>query len=520
MNNPLKQALVTGLAKIDQHISLLTNATVLQSRELWASAHNANGLDAPGRDLNRELGRPCGEPDAAYYETLVRQDGLSHRVNAVFPDECWSGGRPTVYETEKDRNTAWEVAAQELERKNRVSHYLHRLDVECGKGRFGAMLIGLDDGLDPSLPARGLHPRTGEPDPAPPPPRRITFLRPCSEAYVKVAEWEADPTCPRYGLPYSYDFAMEGGGGADPDAPAPVRTDAPAYRRLRVHWSRVQHALDNPEASDVFGVPRLRRPLPYLLDARKVSGSSAEMFYKGAFPGLSLETFPEIAADADLDAESVREEMDAYMNGLRRYLRLVGMTAKSLAPQIADPTNHLTVQLQLISATTQVPVKVLLGSEAGHLAAQDDTVRWNRRLSGRQNNHLTDTSVRPFYLRASHLGVLPRPRQVLVAWADMNAMSDKDRAQTALQRTQSLLQYVTSGAWRLVRPLHFLTTVMGLTLEEAHAVVDAAGGEDKVVSELDQQSAAQNGLLDPAKTGTDPAGKTGGLGRRNAQGKA
>ena len=209
------------------------------------------------------------------------------------------------------------------------------------------------------------------------------------------------------------------------------------------------------------------------MDCRKILSSSAEMFYKGGFPGYSFETHPNIE-DPEIDRKFLKEQVFRYMQGLQRYMALEGMTAKSLTPQIADPTSHMLNQLNTICLTLGVPLRIFMGSEQAHLASTQDAQNWNRRLAGRQNRYLTPCVIRPLINRLMGLGVLPRILKYFVEWKDMNALSDKDKADVSMKKSQAMMAYVSSGSETIMSPYHFFTFILGMTEAEADAVVAGA----------------------------------------------
>src|SRR6185312_3650467 len=149
---------------------------------------------------------------------------------------------------------------------------------------------------------------------------------------------------------------------------------------VRVHWSRVIHIADNLRNSEIFGVPRMQPVYNRLLDLRKLYGGSAEMYWAGAFPGLSLETNPQLGGDVLIDQSAVRSMMGQYRNGLQRYLQLTGMSAKVLSPTVVDPTQQVDKQIEAICIELTIPVRVFKGSERGELASNQDDSTWNDRV--------------------------------------------------------------------------------------------------------------------------------------------
>lgn len=488
--------------------------TLISNVLLTRSAYTSSLLDPDGRDLDTECGYPKGEPSIELYRQLYDREGIATRVVNVYPNECWSL-IPELYETEKARNTTFEKAWKDLEEQPELNpwYYLHLLDEQSGIGRFGALLLGLDDGLPLDQPVSGIDNRgqkVGNTQ------RKLLYMRVFPEDLVTVESLETDPTNPRYGRPTYYRVRM-----TDPSTGITggesIHTAQPNNIDYKVHWSRIIHAIDNRKTSPVYGVPRMRPVLNRLFDIRKVLGGSAEMFWRGAFPGYSFETLPDFVDTADLDEDSVKEQFEDWANGLKRYMALKGVTAKSLAPQISDPTAHINQQLLNICSTIEVPLRVFMGSESGLTAGEADAAMWNRRVRRRQLIYITPMIIYPFVDRLMKIGVLPEVKRFIVSWADISAMSDKNKADYGLKTTQALLQYVTSGAFKLMRPKAYFTLVLRFTKEEADGLLDAVGGEDAVVKALESSIDAKAGMT-PQGSNTNPDEQTGSSGQRNGLG--
>jgi hypothetical protein len=428
-------------------------------------------------DPRRDLDTECGYPSylsAAVYRKMYDREGPAARVVSIYPDECWAVD-PEVYETEQAATTATEDVWNELlldEEKNPY-HYLHRLDVQSGIGHYGVMLLGVStpsgyQSLETPLP--GFNDRG--PVGSPPAGTQLLYLRVFDESQAVIAGFDEDPNSPRYGRPTVYELVFG-------DTPGQESVHLAGYysgtQRRRVHWSRIIHAADNRETNEVFGTPRMRNVFNRLCDLRKVLGGSAEMFWKGGFPGYSFELHPDLVnADVELDQVSIRGELDAYSNGLQRYLAIKGLHAVSLAPQVASPEHTIMAQFQAIAMSIGVPLRIFLGAEQAQLASGQDVKTWNRRLVRRQSRYLTPMLVRPLLNRLIALGVLPEPRQTLrVRWPDIDLPNEEDKSKVADRRTASLLKYMESAGWQLIPPRLFLAMVMGFSDDEADTIMQA-----------------------------------------------
>jgi uncharacterized protein len=423
--------------------------------------------DNSRRDLDRECGYPA-EPSPEQYQAMYERVGVGRRVVRIWPDECWAA-YPELYESDDPgTKTEFEVAWAELEKKVQPWHFLHRADTLSRIGRYGVLLLGLSDGADLAEPVRGVN-RDGTPR-ANRAKLELLYLRAFPESQAEVTLLEGDVKSPRYGQPLSYRLTL-----ANPGDPLGGRATVPQD----VHWTRIIHLAEYRESSEVFATPALRPVYNNILDIRKVSGSAAEMFYKGGFPGYSFETYPDLAGQAPVNKAAVRAEVSAYTEGLQRFLTAVGGSWKSLAPQVADPSKNLQQQLTLICATIGVPVRIFLGSESGHLASTQDAGTWKERLQGRQTLYLEPMVVRPLVDRLVGLGVLPPPKGYKINWRDLRTLGEKDRADVALKQVQALMQYMQGGVSTILPLRHLLTLVMGLTDSQVEAIIKKVGEDPK-----------------------------------------
>lgn len=432
----------------------------------------------PRRDIDDECGYPKTEGlTGEHYRLLYEREPVAARVVAVMPEESWQV-QPTVFETEEvDQETAFEAAWNELGRSLRgVSWYqdtegspiwehLRRADELSGIGSFGALLLGIGDGLDLREPVQSVNLGGVTKNQTQ---RKLLFLRSFDESLVDVTIYEKDINSPRFGQPVEYKITF-----SDPRTHAEGGVGLPLADK-HVHWSRVIHLADNLGSSEIFGVPRMRPVFNRLYDLRKLYGGSAEMYWRGAFPGLSVETHPQLGGDVSIDADDVRSQMEKYMNGLQRYLTLMGVTAKSLAPQVVDPTPQIDSQINAICIQLDIPKRIFTGSERGELASSQDDSTWNGRLHSRQINYITPRIIVPFVDRLIAVGVLPQPGGYSVVWPDLDALTEDEQAAIAVKRTEALAKYVQGGVESLIVPMDYLTRVLGMETKEAEAVIKAA----------------------------------------------
>ena len=443
VSGTLKQEEARAVFLQNQFAQAITN-TLMTRRELVASA-----LD-PRRDLNIECGY-IDDPQITDFATMYAQEGIARRVVHILPKESWQVDPEIVEDSEAD-STPFEEAWADLAKDLSLYGVLARADALSGIGQFGIILLGLDDGQELNQEVtkkEGLQ---------------ILYLRVFAESVVKIAATEGDVNNPRYGLPVLYDITFD----------ESILGGTTLKSRL-VHWTRVIHLADNREMSEVLGVPRMRPVFNRLQDLRKILGGSAEMFWQGAFPGLSFEVNPDLLADGvgDFDDDALKEQMQNYANGLQRWLSTTGVSVKSLAPQVANPKPHVDEQLRAMSISIGVPFRVFMGTEEGVLAGGQDAKAWAKRVGERQEKYLSPYVVRNFIDRLIALGVLPEPMEYSVEWPDMMAPSDQEKAEVVKTTTETLKAYISGSVDAFIPPELFMTHVLGWEPELVEAVGDA-----------------------------------------------
>jgi hypothetical protein len=419
-----------------------------------------------GIDITRDINGMCYYPEDGsltpqYYRELFDREAVANRVVSILPVESWSQS-PTIYEDESvETKTEFEKAWDEVN-KNLTGSSLYRgeeysplwdvmsrLDIVSGIGGFGLLLLGIDDGKgleEPAIKKNGT---------------KLLYIRAFDESQIQIASYEQDRSNPRFGQPtaYNINFASpeelnKGGVGLD-------------MQTRRVHWTRLIHVADNLISSEIIGQPRLYPVLNRVLDLRKLYSSSPEMYFRGAFPGISFETNPQLGGDVEIDTESIKDEMAEYENGLKRYLTLMGMTAKTLSPTVVDPTPQINAQLDAICIQLGVPKRIFVGSERGELASSQDEGTWNDRLNDRRNKFITPRIIVPTIDRFISLGILPTPKQFYIDWSSINTTNEVDKANVANSITSALVSYSNSTANAIISPVDFLTRILGFDEQEA-----------------------------------------------------
>ncbi len=421
-------------------------------------------MDGGKRDLNAECGYP-DEINLEKYRVYYDREGIAARVVNIYPEESWAMD-PEVFETFKGADTPfeaeWKVMLDEMD----VLGSLQRIDEISGIGYFGVLLYVFDDGLTYDQPLYDVG-ADGKPIPLEKP-LKLLQLRTFDQSVVRIIKFDTDKNSSRYAMPVMYAIKV-----TDPNIPTSTSVPGPAGE-LEVHWTRILHVADNCKSSVVYGEPRMQNVFNRIMDLRKILSGSGEMFWKGAFPGYNFEVDPTVAESFDFDKETFKKEVADFSDGLQRYLSTIGIKAHSLAPQVADPSKHVEVQLQNIALTKGIPLRVFMGSEQAKLASGQDAITWNKRVRRRQLRYVSPKILRPFVELLIIVGALPKPATLYIFWPDLNTPTEEDKANTALQRMQALATYVGGGVAAMLPPKKAYTSILGMSEEEAEEIIQAA----------------------------------------------
>lgn len=445
----------------------LANA-LIERTNVFGSLGKSFGTD---RDLYTACGYPKNPQFEDYMARYQRQD-IARRLVDIYPNATWKG-QPEIRESadsDPKKPTAFEQEWMDLVRELKVWHYLLRADRVSGVGRFGILLIGYQDsGADFSIPVQNAQ--------------GVLYLQCYDEGQVTINSWNGDKQDTRFGLPETYTVELVERG-----------TDSTTSSTFVVHWSRVIHIADGVTTDDVYGHPRLKDVYNRLQDIETIMGAAAESYWKAGWPGMSFEAMP----DADLspqDMDDLEEHIESYMHGLIRYLRLQGMTAKPLNPNISDPTPALNAELMLVAGAKGIPVRQLTGSERGELASsQDDENFWGR-VDERRADYAEPMILRRFIDSLISYGVLAEPKEgpdaYEVIWPEFLSLTEKEEAEIALARTNAIAKYAaTPGIEFVMPPEYFLREIMRMDPEEIEQMMEAVRGElEREQEELEQAEA-------------------------------
>ncbi|MBU0973846.1 MAG: DUF1073 domain-containing protein [Proteobacteria bacterium] len=434
--------------------------STIANRAGLASRLNQQSFDGD-RHIYEALGYPLELTFDDYFVRYDRQDIAKALIDR--PVKATWQGPLDVVEADDDMETPLEKAWSLLQKNLKLKSVFSRLDKLTGIGQYGVLLFGMSDVKTEEEWKNPLS--VGA---------KLMYLKPLSEKSAQIESYVSDTTNKRYGLPFMYRLEVE-------------ESDKGATKSIQVHYSRVLHIVEDMLENEVIGTPRLKNVFNRLMDLEKIVGGDAEMFWKGARPGY----VGKVDKDYNIDTvgeEELRNQIDEYEHNLRRMLVNQGVSFESLAQQVADPLNHVDIQIQMISAATGIPKRILIGSERGELSSSQDSDEWKTYIQSRREEYAELTIIRPFVDKCVEMKVLPAPKEEYsIKWADLFAMSEKERVDIGKTRTEALKAYADSPmAEATIPPAAFLEYFVGLTPDQI-----------SIIEEMREQAILEEPRIEP-----------------------
>lgn len=435
-----------------RQLDLLTNS-MLMTRSLLAS------LAGMSHEGDRNLFKVFGYPENVTYQDCLMQYRRHDIAKAIINRPVtgtWKGDI-LLQESKEDKDTALETAWKEIYDELGLKDRMLRADRLSSLGRYGVLLLGLSDvesKEDAMKPVEGAG-------------LKLKYVKPLGELSAVINSWDNNPTSPRYGLPYTYNIQLN------------TDKDGGPGKAMVVHHTRVIHIVPEKLESDVYGVPVLEAVYNRLMDLMKLVGGSAEMFWRGARPGYHGKMDMDYNMTPDMK-DDLREELQEYEHGLRRFIVNKGLDIQALESQVEDPSNPVDVQLSMISAVTGIPKRILMGSERGELASSQDLGAWKELLQARRDELAGPKIVRPLVDRLIEFQILPEPvtGEYNVQWEDLFAPSEEDKAKVGDTRAGALQKYSKDPmAQSIVPPTAFLKYFLGLDDNQIEQITELLEAE-------------------------------------------
>lgn len=374
----------------------------------------AAGLTFEGaRDLYKALGYKstltCGDFRARYLRNAV-----AARVVEAYPKATWRIGGELVEDEDPEVVTDFEDAWDLLSYRVHSWPTFQRVDTLAGLGQYAVLLIGAPGALNSELPKMTSQ-------------EEVAFLATYAQEDAEILSYIDDTKDSRFGQPKEYRLRL------NRSTTNPILgTAAPilAAAERAVHWSRVIHVADGLLDDTVLGQPRLERVWNLLDDLEKMTGGGSEAFWLRAHQGYVAK----IDGDTKIDDEELRgmkEHVEEFAHQIRRTIGLRGTDFKALGSDVANFDRNVDAIMKQISSGSEIPLRILTGSEMGELASTQDRASWDQRVSDRRASYGETMIVRPLVDRLIAYGALPQPVEYAVRWPEISNLTDEQRANVA-----------------------------------------------------------------------------------------
>lgn len=323
--------------------------------------------------------------------------------------------------------TPFEEGVFELNKRFPLSSIFKKADKLNCIGRYSVIVIGtcVDDSeydkindLDKPLP-EGLSVD------------ELLYLNVYSEEQASIDKYINDQSDERYGLPEMYSITVNSNTGSN--------------NNFRAHWSRVIHIAEDTLESDIHGTPKLESFFNNLLDVLKITGGAAEMFWLGAYQGLVFNVKDGYTLD-EKSARDMTEQIENYTEKLQRFIKTKGVEVSTLSSGTADPSSNFDTQVKIISGASNVPVRILLGSEQGQLAASVDQDTFFSYITSRRNTFVTESIIKALLNRLMAHGYIPKATndEYFIKWQPLFEQTKSEQiinANTLIQAAKAATPY-------------------------------------------------------------------------------
>lgn len=388
------RAMYSGLVN---RITFFTGKLLLEDREIdrvFRRKQNINVLD---------LKKRC-------------RKGIARRIVSYFPEETWSGGFFVIETDDPKRVTRFESAVQDLVDELDLVDIFTRLDKAANYGRYSCLLLGVgQNGQEVNLPTPII----------PSIDNQLIYVRVFDEEQATIKSLVRDKTSPRWGLPEYYSIKTVNPDSPESDNPIPIT----------VHWSRIIHFCPNALVSDTYGDSDLYAVWDYLDDLDKMTGASAEIYFRQAKQLIIAEVKDNYDLGDEEETEKIIKDLEEQFlqaeEGFRTNIVTDGFNTKVLSSSINKLPGMIEPIIDLLMGTIGIPKRKFFGSEVGELASSQD--RRNAQDSVQKRRQRTaEKLIRQFLARLFEFMLLlpPRSKTFKVTFSEEDDLNLMEKVQT------------------------------------------------------------------------------------------
>lgn len=403
-------------------LNKLTMALNAQRRDSFFRGSGFSGSD-PFADMKHakawfDYGYPM-QVDFYMHWNMAERNGLAKAGIVIPVNLCWMDA-PTVREGDDDEHdeTPWEKTVKQLTKRLKLWKHIKDADRMQRTGRYSALFIRVRDGQMPDKPLGKVS--DGQ----------IIELMPLWEGQLEPNDIETNPASDNYNRPVNYTYSATGTGNRD----------AKAAESFTIHHSRLIILSENAVGGSIYGTPTNEAGFNALLDWDKIRGSGGEASWLAAANKQILTPMQPGQTISEPVLTGINDALKDMKEGLDEALFLSGVEAKPMSNTVPDPKIYKDMALEEYAASVQIPAKVLVGTQSGVKAGDEDTAGLMRMMQSRRVNVCSDF-IDSFLTWCYMYGALPMPAEGhVVAWSDLTAPSAGQKIEAALKMAQVNVQ--------------------------------------------------------------------------------
>lgn len=258
----------------------------------------------------------------------------------------------------------------------------------------------------------------------------LVEIIPAWRSQLTVESWDYDEESDTYGEPLMYHFReIEVSPNNDPDSANPKS------RQVKIHPDRV---VIFSKDGTVDARSSLAAGYNALIDCEKISGAGGEGFWKIAKASPYIEIDKDVSLDelakgmgvkSDEVLEKMNDQLDDYQKGFDQMMLLHGLKATNPQIILPSPEHFFGTSLQIFAASFLIPVKILVGSQTGERASQEDGKEWVAVCTARREDSVVPV-IQEILTRLTTFGLLPSGGW-FIDWEALSANGPEQRGQRA-----------------------------------------------------------------------------------------
>lgn len=347
---------------------------------------------------------------------MYKRNGLAKAGVDIPVNLCWMDS-PTVREGDDDEHeeTAWEKGVKALAKRLKLWRHIRDADRMQRVGRYSAIFVRVRDGMAADKP---LGTKISA--------DKIIELMPIWEGQLEPNEIDGNIASDNYNKPINYTYSATGTGNQNDKA----------AESFQIHHSRLIILSEDAVGGSIYGTPANEAGFNALLDWDKIRGSGGEASWLSAANKQILTPTDAGNTISEPVLTGINEALKDMKQGLDESLFLGGVTATPMNNTVPDPEIYKDMALEEYCASVFIASKILVGTQSGVKAGDEDTASLMRMMMSRRVNTCSEY-IDSFLSWCYRCGALLSPADGhSIAWSDLTAPSLTNRLDAIVKMSQ------------------------------------------------------------------------------------